>query len=113
VQQQTSAGVLVPAYPQRVREHITTIEPRPKKAAETNVPPKPKVHFLKSEGFMVAMLVLAILAQVLHTATFFYFVTPIPVDLIRFIAAVVVGLAVDSAALVKTIQSGRRIYLVV
>lgn len=82
-------------------------------APDANLRPAPKVHFLKSEGFMVAMLVLAILAQVLHTATFFYFVTPIPVDVIRFVAAVVVGLAVDSAALVKTIQSGRRIYLIV
>ena len=82
-------------------------------APDANLRPVTKVHFLKSEGFMVAMLVLAILAQVLHTATFFYFVTPIPVDVIRFVAAVVVGLAVDSAALVKTIQSGRRIYLIV
>lgn len=62
---------------------------------------------------MVSMLVLAIVAQCLHTSTFFYFITPIPVDVIRFTAAVVVGLAVDSAALVKTIQSGKRIYLLV
>ncbi len=111
---------IIPTPPPTVRPQRSSppaILPTPAKeenaAPDANLRPDQKQHFLKSEGFMVAMLVLAILAQVLHTATFFYFVTPIPVDMIRFVAAVVVGLAVDSAALVKTIQSGRRIYLIV
>jgi len=114
------ASEIIPTLPPTVRPQRSSppaILPTPSKeenaAPDANLRPVTKVHFLKSEGFMVAMLVLAILAQVLHTATFFYFVTPIPVDMIRFVAAVVVGLAVDSAALVKTIQSGRRIYLIV
>lgn len=114
------ASEIIPTPPPTVRPQRSSppaILPTPAKeenaAPDANLRPDQKQHFLKSEGFMVAMLVLAILAQVLHTATFFYFVTPIPVDMIRFVAAVVVGLAVDSAALVKTIQSGRRIYLIV
>lgn len=101
-------------YPQKTTVDLTTTEPRGKIIApDANVKPIEKIHFLRSEGFMVAMLVLAILAQVLHTSTFFYFVTPIPIDYIRIITAIVVGLAVDSAALVKTIRSGRHIYLVI
>lgn len=103
-----------PVYPQRTTTDLTTSEPRGEIIApDANVKPVEKTHFLRSEGFMVAMLVLAILAQVLHTSTFFYFVTPIPIDYIRIITAIVVGLAVDSAALVKTIRSGRHIYLVI
>jgi len=103
-----------PVYPQRTTIDLTTTEPTGKIIApDANVKPVEKTHFLRSEGFMVAMLVLAILAQVLHTSTFFYFVTPIPIDYIRIITAIVVGLAVDSAALVKTIRSGRHIYLVI
>jgi len=102
------------AYPQRTRVNLTTTEPTGNIVApDANLKPATKTHFLRSEGFMVAMLVLAILAQVLHTSTFFYFVTPIPIDPIRIITAIVVGLAVDSAALVKTIRSGRHIYLVI
>lgn len=103
-----------PVYPQRTTMAITTTEPGGKIVApDANLKAEPKTHFLRSEGFMVSMLVLAILAQVLHTSTFFYFVTPIPIDYIRIVTAIVVGLAVDSAALVKTIRSGRHIYLVI
>lgn len=103
-----------PVYPQRTTVNLTTTEPGGKIIApDANKKAVTKTHFLRSEGFMVAMLVLAILAQVLHTSTFFYFVTPIPIDPIRIITAIVVGLAVDSAALVKTIRSGRHIYLVI
>lgn len=103
-----------PVYPQRTTVALTTTEPGGKIVApDANLKAETKPHFLRSEGFMVSMLVLAILAQVLHTSTFFYFVTPIPINYIRIVTAVVVGLAVDSAALVKTIRSGRHIYLVI
>ena len=68
-------------------------------------------NFLRSEGFSVTMLVIAVIAQTLHTATFFYFITPVPDSILRYATAGVVGIGVDAAALVATIQSQRRWYL--
>mgnify|MGYP000488184821 FL=1 len=62
---------------------------------------------------MVTLLVIATGAQILHTSSFFYFITPIPGEIFRIITAILVGFAVDSAALIKTIRSGNRIYLII
>lgn len=72
-----------------------------------------ETHWLKSDQTMVALLVIATGAQILHTSSFFYFITPIPGELFRIITAILVGFAVDSAALIKTIRSGNRIYLII
>lgn len=68
-------------------------------------------NFLRSGGFASSMLVVAIVAQTLHTATFFYFITPVPDSILRYVTAGVVGIGVDAAALVATIQSQRKWYL--
>lgn len=72
-----------------------------------------ETHWLKSDQTMVVLLVIATGAQILHTSSFFYFITPIPGELFRIVTAVLVGFAVDSAALIKTIRSGNRIYLII
>lgn len=84
---------------------VQEIAPVQKGAIET--------HWLRSDQTMVVMLVVATCAQILHTSSFFYFITPIPGDVFRIMTAILVGFAVDSAALIKTIRSGNRIYLVV
>ena len=76
--------------------------------AQNLTPPK---NFLRSDGFTITMLLVAIAAQTLHTATFFYFITPVPDSILRYVTAGVVGIGVDAAALVATIQSQRRWYL--
>lgn len=68
-------------------------------------------NFLRSGVFASSMLVVAIVAQTLHTATFFYFITPVPDSILRYVTAAVVGIGVDAAALVATIQSQRKWYL--
>ena len=78
-------------------------------APDANLTP-PK-NFLRSDGFTIVMLLIAIVAQTLHTATFFYFITPVPDSILRYVTAGVVGIGVDAAALVATIQSQRRWYL--
>lgn len=88
------------------------------KGADVIVPVEPKYevaedHPLKSDGFMVFMLVMAIIAQILHTSTFFYFITPVDNVFLRYMIAVIVGVAVDSAALVTTIRRGNRLNLVI
>jgi hypothetical protein len=72
-----------------------------------------ETHWLKSDQTMVTLLVIATGAQILHTSSFFYFITPIPGEIFRIITAILVGFAVDSAALIKTIRSGNRIYLII
>lgn len=84
---------------------ISPIAPVQNSAIET--------HWLKRDETMVVLLVIATGAQILHTSSFFYFITPIPGEIFRIITAILVGFAVDSAALIKTIRSGNRIYLII
>lgn len=71
----------------------------------------PSKNWLRSDTFTIVMLLVAIVAQTLHTATFFYFITPVPDSILRYVTAGVVGIGVDAAALVATIQSQRKWYL--
>lgn len=97
------------------RKERTRIPATNTKAETENVAPDanltPPKNFLRSDGFTIVMLLIAIVAQTLHTATFFYFITPVPDSILRYVTAGVVGIGVDAAALVATIQSQRRWYL--
>jgi hypothetical protein len=94
----------IPARPRKPRQQIE-FSPVQNGAIET--------HWLRSDATMVALLVVATGAQILHTSSFFYFITPIPGEVFRIVTAILVGFAVDSAALIKTIRSGNRIYLII
>lgn len=96
---------------------LPTSTPQPLPHSENNDIVQPGANlgasqnFLRSGGFAASMLVVAIVAQTLHTATFFYFITPVPDSILRYLTAAVVGIGVDAAALVATIQSQKKWYL--
>lgn len=99
-----------PTHKPRTRLPATNTKPGNENGApDANL--TPPTNFLRSDTFTIVMLLVAIVAQTLHTATFFYFITPVPDSILRYVTAGVVGIGVDAAALVATIQSQRRWYL--
>lgn len=99
------------APPQKPSPTSTLPKPANTEKAPQNANLDASQNFLRSEGFTIVMLIIAIVAQTLHTATFFYFLTPVPDSILRYVTAAVVGIGVDAAALVATIQSQKKWYL--
>ena len=106
----------VKPLPQPIPKPAPSPKPQPKHGTDKSPVPMPETiakHWIKSDATMVVLLLIATGAQILHTSSFFYFITPIPGDVFRIATAILVGFAVDSAALIKTIRSGNRIYLLI
>lgn len=103
----------IPAPPLPMPQRPSPPKPRPTSPIAPVQNSAIETHWLKSDQTMVTLLVIATGAQILHTSSFFYFITPIPGEIFRIITAILVGFAVDSAALIKTIRSGNRIYLII
>lgn len=99
------------APPQKPSPPSTLPKPANTEKAPQNANLGASQNFLRSGGFAASMLIIAIVAQTLHTATFFYFITPVPDSILRYLTAAVVGIGVDAAALVATIQSQKKWYL--